>query len=73
MLDISTGERIEALYKLVQIKGGKRVEKFQSTDINEALKYQKWHAKRYREGLLMEIYPQKKVYNWREKSVEYTF
>ena len=73
MLDISTGEQIEALYKLIQLKGGKRTEKFQSTDINAALKYQKWYAKRYHEGLLMEICPQKKVYNWKEKSVEYTF
>ena len=73
MLDISTGEQIEALYKLIQKKGGMRVEKFKSTDIKEALKYQKYHAKRFREGLLMEICLQKKVYNWKEKSVEYTF
>ena len=73
MLDITTGEQIEAQYKLIQIKGGKRIEKFKTTDILQAIKYQKWHAKRYREGLLMEICPQKKVYNWKNKSVEYTF
>ena len=73
MLDVTTGEQIEALYRLIQIKGGKRVEKFKTTDINEAIKYQKWYAKRYREGLLMEICTQKKVYNWKAKSVEYTF
>ena len=67
MLDISTGEQIEALYKLIQIKGGKRVEKFQTTDINEALKYQKYHAKRFREGLLMEICPQKKCTTGKKK------
>ena len=73
MLDILTGEQTEALYKMVQIKGGKRIEKFQTTDINDAIKYQRWYSKRYREGLLMEIYPKKKIYNWKEKSVEYTF
>ena len=73
MLDITTGDQIEALYKLIQIKSGKRTEKFQSTDINKTIKYQKWYAKRYKEGLLLEICTQKKVYNWKEKSVEYTF
>ena len=73
MLNILNGEQIEALYKMVQIKGGKRIEKFQTTNINEAIKYQRWHSKRYREGLLMEIYPKKKIYNWKNKSVEYTF
>ena len=73
MLDISTGDQIEALYKLIQIKSGKRTEKFQSTDINKTIKYQKWYAKRYKEGLLLEICTPKKVYNWKEKRVEYTF
>ncbi len=73
MLDLSSGEQTEALYKLVQIKGGKRVEKYQTTDISDALKYHKWYVKRYREGLLMEICPQKKVYNWKDKKVEYSF
>ena len=60
MLDALTGEQIEALYKMVQIKGGKRVEKFNTKDIDRAIRFLKWHAKRYREGLLMEIIPQKK-------------
>ena len=59
MLDIDTQTQIEALYKLVEIKGGKRIDKFQSEDINQVLKYHKWHVKRYREGLLLEILPQK--------------
>ena len=73
MLDIKTGEEIEALYKMIQIKGGRRVEKFKTTDIKRALRFHKWYVARYREGLLMEILPQKKQYDWREKSVNYTF
>ena len=73
MLDVASGEQIEALYKLIQIKGGKREEKYKSTDINDAIKYHKWYVKRYKEGLLLEILPQKKIYNWKEKTVEYDF
>ena len=60
MLDVDTNEQIEALYRLVQIKGGKRIEKFQTDDISRAIRFAKWHAKRYNEGLLMEIEPKKK-------------
>ena len=60
MLDINTDEQIEALYKLYQIKGGKKEEKFQSHDINEALNFQKNYVSKYREGLYMEILPYKK-------------
>ena len=73
MLNIDNGEEIEALYKMVQIKGGKRVDKFKTTDIKRALRFHKWYVKRFREGLLMEILPQKKYYNWKEKSVDYKF
>ena len=73
MLDISTGEQTEALYRMVQIKGGKRIDKFETTDINRALKYHKWYVARYHEGLMMEILPKKKVYNWKEKKVNYEF
>ena len=73
MLDLLTGGQTEALYKLVQIKGGKRLEKYQTTDISDALKYHKSYVEKYREGLLLEICPQKKVYNWKDKKVEYSF
>lgn len=73
MLDIKTGEQIEALYKMVQIKGGQRIEKFKTTDIKRALKFHKWYVAKYKQGLLMEILPQKKNYNWKEKTVTYTF
>ena len=73
MLDIDSGEQTEALYKLFKIKGGKKEEKFQSHDINEALAFQKNYAARYREGLYMEILPKKKIYNWKAKRVEEDF
>jgi mannose/cellobiose epimerase-like protein (N-acyl-D-glucosamine 2-epimerase family) len=73
MLDIKTGEQIEALYRMVEISGGKRIEKFSTTDISRALKFHRWYVKRYQRGLYMEILPKKKVYNTKEKQVEYTF
>ena len=73
MLDIETGEQAEALYKMIQICGGKRIEKFRTTDINTAIKYQRWYSKRYNEGLLMQILPKKKIYNWKEKFISYSF
>ena len=73
MLDISTGEQVEALYKLIEIKGGKRVEKFSTLDISEALRYQKWYVKRYNAGLLLEIHPKKKIYDNIGKTVKYIF
>ena len=73
MLDIDSGEQVKALYKLFRIKGGKKEEKFKSTDINEAIAFQKNYAARYREGLYMEILPEKKIYNWKEKKVAKEF
>ena len=60
MLDIDTGEQVEALYKMIEVKGGKRTEKFKTTDLQRALKFHKWYVARYKQGLLMEILPQKK-------------
>ena len=73
MLDINSGEEIRTLYKMIEIKGGKRIEKFKTTDIKRALRFYKWYVARYREGLLMEIIPEKKNYDWKEKKVTYTF
>ena len=73
MLDIDSGGQLEALYKMVRIKGGKKEIKFQTTDINRALKFYKWYIARYQEGLLMEIIPEKTVYSWKEKKVSKTF
>ncbi len=73
MIDINTGEEIRALYKLVEIKSGKRIEKFKTLDIKRALRFHKWYIARYRQGLLMEIIPEKKIYDWKEKKVSYGF
>ncbi len=73
MLDIDTGDEIEALYKMVRIKGSNREEKFQTTDIKRALRFLKWYAARYKEGLLLEIHPKKKSYDWKNKKVDYSF
>lgn len=73
MLDIDSMEQVNSLFKMIEIKGGKRIEKFKTTDIKRALNFHKWYVAKYRQGLLMEIVPEKKIYNWKEKKVSYTF
>ncbi len=73
MIDLDTGENINTLYRFVEIKGGKRTERFKTPDINRALKFHKWYVARYKVGLLLEILPEKKVYDNKEKKVKYTF
>lgn len=38
MIDLDTGENIKTLYRFVEIRGGKRTEKFKTPDIKRALK-----------------------------------
>ena len=73
MLDIDSGEQINALYKMYRIKGGKKEEKFHTTDITRAIKFYKWYVAQYKEGLYMEILPEKTVYNWKEKKINREF
>jgi hypothetical protein len=73
MLDIKTGEQVEALYKMMQIKGGKKVEKFKTNNIQRALRFHKWYVKRYKEGLLMEICLPKKIYDTKNKKVDISY
>ncbi len=47
------------IYKFVEIKGGKRTEKFQTPDIKRALNFHKWYVKKYNQGLLFEIREEK--------------
>ena len=61
MLDIDSGEQIDALYKLYKIKGGKKEEVFQTTKIIDAINFHKDFTKKYREGLYMEILPENKL------------
>ena len=60
MLDLETGENINALYKFMKIQGGKKTEKFCTPDIKRALRFYKWYTNKYKEGLLLEIHPEKK-------------
>lgn len=39
MIDLDTGENIKTLYRFVEIRGGKRTEKFKTPDIKRALKF----------------------------------
>ena len=73
MIDVDTGEQIEALYRMVEITGGKRVNKFSTPDIRRALRFHKWYVKKFKKGLYMEILPKKKVYDWKNKKVDYNF
>lgn len=66
-------EGSERLYKMVQIKGGKRIEKFSTTDVNRAIKFHKWYVARYREGLLLEILEKKSVYNIKNKKIDFSY
>ena len=67
MIDLDTGENIKTLYRSVEIRGGKRTEKFKTPDIKRALKFHKWYAARYKEGLLLEILPEKKFTTGKKK------
>lgn len=69
----NVNENTETLYRMVQIRGGKRIEKFQTSDIKRALRFHKWYVRRYHEGLLLEILSKKKHYNWKDKSIDYSF
>ena len=62
MIDLDTGENIKTLYRFVEIRGGKRTEKFKTPDIKRALKFHKWYVTRYKEGLLLEILPEKQLF-----------
>ena len=66
-------ELAKTLYKMVEIKGGEKTEKFKSFDIKRVLNFHKWYVAKYKRGLLLEIVPLKKRYNWKEKTIDYTF
>lgn len=67
------GERVDALYQLIQMQNCNRVVMFQTTSIDSALGYLQWHIRRYKRGLLLEISLLKKIYDWRTKSVRYSY
>ena len=63
----------QKLYKMFQIKGGKKVEKFSSPNIKRVLRFQKWYVSKYHEGLLLEILDQKLIYDWKNKKMDISF
>ena len=63
----------DKIYKMVQIKGGQRIEKFKTSDIERALNFHKWYVARYQEGLLLEIVEPKTRYNLKNKTKEIFF
>ena len=67
------GNEISALYQMVQMRNSERIVKFQTESIDSALGYLQWHIRRYKRGLLLEIAILKKKYNWRTKSVSYSY
>lgn len=45
----------QTIYKFVEIRGGKRTEKFVTPDIKRALRFHKWYTTKYKQGLLLEF------------------
>ncbi len=73
MLDLHTGKEVEALFQLIQIKNCEREVKFKTTNIDSALGYLQWHIRRYKRGLLLEVKRLRKIYDWRNKKVRYSY
>ena len=58
---------------MVEMHNCERIVKFRTTNIQSALGYQQWYVRKYRRGLVLEISSIKKIYNWRDKSVIYSY
>ncbi|MBR1618370.1 hypothetical protein IJ674_00580 [bacterium] len=67
------GNEISALYQMIQMRNSERIVKFKTESIDSALGYLQWHIRRYKRGLLLEIAILKKIYDWRTKSVKYSY
>lgn len=67
------GHNISALYLMVQMQNSNRIVKFKTESIDSAIGYLQWHIRRYRHGLLLEIATLKKFYDWKTKSVRYSY
>lgn len=72
MFDIF-GQRIDAVYRLVQVKNCERILKFKTKNINSAIGFLQWYIRKYKQGLLLEVSLLKKYYDWRTKSVRYSY
>ncbi len=67
------GQKVDALYQLIQMKNCERIVKFKTENIDSAIGYLQWHTRKYRSGLLLEVSLLKKIYDWRTKSKRYSY
>ena len=67
------GQKVDVLYQLVKMKNCERTVKFKTINIESALGYHQWYVRKYREGLLLEVSLLKKIYDFRAKSVRYSY
>ena len=67
------GQKVDALYQVIQMKNCERIVKFKTASIDSALGYLQWHIRKYKRGLLLEVSLLKKIYDWRTKSVRYSY
>lgn len=72
MFDIN-GQKIDALYQLVQMNNCERIVKFKTASIDSALGFLQWYIRKYKRGLLLEVSLLRKIYDWRTKSVRYVY
>lgn len=69
----ANGQKGDALYQLIQMKNCERIVKFETVNIDSALGYLQWHIRKYKRVLLLEVSLLKKIYDWRTKSVRYSY
>ena len=67
------GQKVDALYQLIQMKNCERIVKFKTANIDSALGFLQWYIRRYKRGLLLEVSLLKKIYDWRTKTVRYSY
>lgn len=65
--------KTQYLFRISRLRGKERKVTFRTTDIKSALRFLKWYAKKYREGLLLEILPIKKVYHPKTRTISYIY
>ena len=69
----TNGQKVDALYQLIQMKNCERIVKFKTGNIDSALGFLQWYIRKYRKGLLLEVSLLRKIYDWRTKSVRYVY
>ena len=67
------GQKVDALYQLIQIQNCERTVKFKTANIDSAIGFFQWYIRKYKKGLLLEISLLKKIYDWRTKTARYSY